>query len=106
MSRSADGLLETCSFAGEIGFSEMRLPLTLSTAGHAIVFALLILLVAEPPPPKPAVTGGIQVVLGQSLSQPQPVVAPEAVSRTADPSIVAGLPPWEVAEPESAVASA
>jgi hypothetical protein len=33
--------------------SGMRPPLTLSTAGHAIVFALLVLLVAEPPPPEP-----------------------------------------------------
>ncbi len=42
----------------------MRLPLTLSTAGHAIVFALLVLLVAEPPPPQPALKGGIPPVAG------------------------------------------
>jgi hypothetical protein len=78
----------------------MRLPLTLSIACHAIVFALLVLLVAEPPPPQPAVKGGIEVVLGQSSSQPQAVLAPEAVSQPADPSTVAAVPPQEVAEPE------
>jgi len=82
--------------------SGMRLPLTLSTAGHAIVFALLVLLVAEPPPQQPAVKGGIEVVLGQSLSQPQAVLATEAVSQPADPSTVAAVPPQEIAEPEPA----
>jgi len=77
--------------------SGMRLPLTLSTAGHAIVFSLLVLLVAEPPPPEPPAKGGIEVVLGQSLSQPQ------AVLSQPDPSTVAGLPPQEIAEPEPAV---
>src|SRR6266850_709679 len=86
--------------------SAMRLPLTLSTAGHAIVFALLVLLVTEPPPPQPAVKGGIEVALGQSLSQPQALLAPETASRPADPSTVAALPPQEIAEPEPVVAAA
>jgi len=81
----------------------MRLPLTLSTAGHAIVFALLMLLVTEPPP-QPPVTGGIEVALGQSLSQPQAVLASEAVGQPADPSTIAALPPQEIAEPEPEVA--
>ena len=80
--------------------SGMRLPLTLSTAGHAVALALLILLVAAPSPPEPIVKGGIEVVLGQSLSQPQTVLAPEAASRPADPSTIAALPPQELAEPE------
>jgi periplasmic protein TonB len=80
--------------------SGMRLPLTLSTGGHAIVFALLFLVVFEPPSPPPAVKGGIEVVLGQSLSQPEAVLTPEAVSEPADPSTVAAIPPQEVAEPE------
>jgi periplasmic protein TonB len=84
---------------------EMRLPLTLSTAGHAIALALLILLVAEPSPPEPPVRGGIEVVLGQSLSQPQAVLAPEAASQPADPSTIAALPPQEIAEPEPVVAA-
>jgi len=83
--------------------SGMRLPLTLSTAGHAIVLTLLILLVAEPSPPEPVVKGGIEVVLGQSLSQPEAVLAPEMASRPADPSSITALPPQETAEPEPAV---
>jgi len=83
--------------------SGIRLPLTLSTAGHAVALALLILLVAEPGPPEPPVTGGIEVVLGQSLSQPEAVLAPEIASRAADPSTIAALPPQEIAEPEPVV---
>ena len=41
--------------------NEMTLPLTMSTAGHAILFALLVLLVTEPPPWQPAVKGGKEV---------------------------------------------
>jgi protein TonB len=83
--------------------SGMRLPLTLSTAGHAIVVALLVLLVAEPSPTEPPVKGGIEVVLGQSLSQPEAVSAPEIASQPADPSTIAALPPQETAEPEPVV---
>jgi periplasmic protein TonB len=83
----------------------MRLPLILSTAGHAILLALLVLLVAEPPPPQSAVKGGIEVVLGQSLSQPQAVLAAEAVSQLADPAVVAVLPAQAIAEPEPLVAA-
>ena len=83
--------------------SGMRLPLTLSTAGHAMVFAVLVLLVTEPAPPQPPVKGGIEVALGQSLSQPQAVLAHEAVGQSADPSTIAALPPQEIAEPEPEV---
>jgi protein TonB len=86
--------------------SGMRLPLTLSTAGHAILLALLVLLVAEPSPPEPIVKGGIEVVLGQSLSQPQAVLAPEAASRPTDPSSIAALSPREITETEPVVAAA
>jgi protein TonB len=85
--------------------SGMRLPLTLSTTGHAIVFALLVLLVAEPPLPQPAVEGGIEVVLGQSLPEPQAAVVPKAVSQPADPPAIAGSPPQETAEPQPSVAA-
>jgi periplasmic protein TonB len=83
----------------------MRLPLTLSTAGHAIVFGVLVLLVTEPPSLKPPVKGGIEVALGESLSQPQAVLAPEAVGQPADPSTIAALPPQEIAEPGPASAT-
>jgi periplasmic protein TonB len=85
--------------------SGMRLPLTLSTAGHASVLALLVLLVADPSPPEPPVKGGIEVVLGQSLSQPQAALAPEAATQPADPSAIAALPPQEIAETEPVVAA-
>src|SRR6516162_2593653 len=86
--------------------SGMRLPLTLSTAGHAIAFVLLVLLVADPSPQEPTVKGGIEVTLGQSLSQPQAVLAPEAASPPADPSAIAALPPQEIAETEPVVTEA
>jgi periplasmic protein TonB len=82
----------------------MRLPLTLSTAGHAVLFALLVLVAAEPSP-QPPVKGGFEVVLGQSSSQSEALLAPEAVSQAADPTTVAALPPQETAEPEPAVGS-
>jgi protein TonB len=85
--------------------SGMRLPLTLSTAGHAVIFALLVLLLAEPAPPQPAVKGGIEVVLGQSLPEPQAAVAPEAVSQPADPPAIAALPPQETTESQPLVAA-
>jgi periplasmic protein TonB len=85
--------------------SGMRLPLTLSTTGHAIVFALLVLLVAEPPLPQPAVKGGIEVVLGQSLPEPQAALAPEAVTQPADPPTISALPPQETAESQPLVAA-
>jgi len=86
--------------------SGMRLPLTLSTAGHASLLALLVLLVAEPSPPDPLVKGGIEVVLGQSVSQPQAGPAPEAPTQAADPSKIAALPPPQIAETEPVVAAA
>jgi protein TonB len=83
----------------------IRLPLTLSTAGHAIVFTLLVLLVAEPHLPEPAVEGGIEVVLGQSLPEPQAALAPEAVSQPADPPTIAASPSQETAESQPLVAA-
>jgi protein TonB len=85
----------------------MRLPLTLSVAGHTSLLALLVLLVADPSPPEPTVKGGgIEVVLGQSLSQPQAVLAPEAATQPADPSAIAALPPQELVETEPVVTEA
>jgi periplasmic protein TonB len=86
--------------------SGIRLPLTLSTAGHVIVLVLLVLLFTEPRPPEPTVKGGIEVVLGQSLAQPQAALAPETASQPADPSTLAPLPPQEIAESEPVVTPA
>src|SRR5262249_2989418 len=84
----------------------MRLPLTVSIAGHASVLALLILLVSDPSPPAPPVRGGIEVVLGQSLSQPQAVLRPEPATQAADPFVIAALPPQETTKTEPVIAAA
>ena len=86
--------------------SGIRLPLILSTVGHATVLALLVLLVVKPSPPELPVKGGIEVALGQSSSQPEAALAPETASQAADPSTVAVLPPQESAEPEPVVTAA
>jgi periplasmic protein TonB len=64
---------------------------------------LLVLLFADTSPPELPIKGGIEVVLGQSLSQPQAVLAPEIASQPADPSTIAALSPQETAEPEPVV---
>jgi periplasmic protein TonB len=52
--------------------SEIRIPLGLSVAGHAVCLALLILLLPAkmPPVPEPLATGGIEVVFA-SLPKPE-----------------------------------
>jgi periplasmic protein TonB len=83
----------------------IRLPLTLSIAGHTILLALLILLAAETRSlPEPPVKSGIEVVLGQSLSEVHTVLAPET-SQPPTPPPITTLPPEETAEPEPAVAA-
>lgn len=70
----------------------MRVPLTLSIAGHTIVLAWLILLAAENPSTVGAAgTSGIEVVLGQSLSEAQTVLAPEVASQPPAPSPLCDL---------------
>ena len=59
----------------------IRLPLTVSIAGHAALLALLILFFAEThPSPKPAVPGGVQVILSQTFEQAQAVPTHETVT--------------------------
>jgi periplasmic protein TonB len=84
----------------------MRLPLTLSISGHAILLGLLILLATKTQPlPEPTTKGGTQIFLGSSVSQPQTVLTPEAANQQAAPSAIATLSPQEIAEPEPAVAA-
>jgi periplasmic protein TonB len=83
----------------------MRLPLTLSIAGHAVLLGLLILVATDARLPEPTTKGGTQIFLGPSFSQAQTVLTPEAASQPAAPSAIATLPPQEVAEPEPAVAT-
>jgi protein TonB len=54
--------------------NEIRLPLGLSVAGHAICLVLLILLLPTsiPPVPEPLATGGMEVVLAQLPKQEEP----------------------------------
>ena len=57
--------------------SEIKLPLGLSIAGHAVLLALLILLLPTklPPVPEPLATGGIEVAFEAAL--PKPEVPPQ-----------------------------
>jgi protein TonB len=90
--------------------SEIRIPLGLSVAGHAVCLALLILLLPTkmPPVPEPLATGGIEVVFAplpkpeepqpptQSEIQPQvetPPPAPEPMPPPLDEPVAAIEPP-------------
>jgi periplasmic protein TonB len=69
--------------------SGIKLPLTLSVAGHAVCVALLILLLGNTPPvPEPLATGGIEVVFA-------PLPKPEEPQ----PPIQAEIPPPQVETP-------
>ncbi|HEY1432826.1 MAG TPA: TonB family protein [Stellaceae bacterium] len=86
--------------------SGIRLPLTLSIAGHTILLALLLLFAAETRlRPEPPMKSGIEVDLGQSLSEAQTVLAPDSASQSPAPSPTATLLPEATAEPEPAVAT-
>ena len=91
--------------SGALALDRIRLPLALSIIGHAAVLALLILFFAEVrPSPKPAVPGGIEVILGQSLQQARAAPAPEMPAQQPPPvvnAIPAKMAP--VKEPESTV---
>jgi len=66
----------------------IKLPLTLSMAGHAVCLALLILLLAEaPPPPEPIAKGGIEVVFQPALPKPEatPLLEPPPQPETPPP---------------------
>jgi protein TonB len=76
--------------------SGIKLPLTLSLAGHAFCLALLIMLFGKAPPlPEPVAKGGIEVVFQPALPKtekaplPEPPVRPET-----------SAPPTEAPPPE------
>ena len=102
--RSAVHLVEACGFVVEIGHNERNAaaadPLDRRPC-HRVGLADSI--GRRTQSAGAHVKGGIEVVLGQSLSQPQAVLAPEMASQPADPSTIAALPPQETAEPEPAV---
>ena len=92
--------------------SGIKLPLTLSVAGHAVCLGLLVLfLSAEPPPlPQPIAKGGIEVVFEPPPPKPEaaapaettpppPEPEPEPVPPPPEPPVVAAEPPPPVPPP-------
>ena len=77
--------------------SEIKFPLGLSAAGHAVCLALLILLLPTkiPPVPEPLATGGIEVVFAP-LPKPEEPAPPQAET---PPPPVETLPPEPVPMP-------
>ena len=86
--------------------SGIKLPLSLSLAGHAVCLTVLVLfLSANPPPlPEPIAKGGIEVVFEQPPPKPEaaplaettpppPEPQPEAVPPPPEPPVVAAEPP-------------
>ena len=81
--------------------SEIRSPLVLSAAGHAICLALLILLVPNtvPPVPEPLATGGIEVVFAPLPKPEEPPIQMEP------PPPPVEIPPPEPPPPDEPVAT-
>jgi len=85
--------------------SGIKLPFTLSLAGHAVCLALLVLfLTGKPPPvPQPTAKGGVEVVFEPppkpeaappaETAPPPPQPEPEAVPPPPEPPVVAAEPP-------------
>jgi protein TonB len=78
--------------------SEIRLPLGLSVAGHAVCLALLIALLPTkiPPVPEPLATGGIEVVFAP-LPKPE---EPPPQAETPPPQVESPPPQVETPPPE------
>jgi len=82
----------------------IKLPLTLSMAGHAVCLALLILLLTKAPPlPEPLAKGGIEVVFQPALPKPEaaPLLEPPPQPETPPPP--AETPPPVLEAPAAAV---
>ena len=86
--------------------SEIKFPLGLSVAGHAVCLALLILLLPTkiPPVPEPLATGGLEVVFAPlpKPEEPQPPVQaqippPQAETPPPEPEPMPPLPDETVA---------
>ena len=85
--------------------SDIRFPLVLSLAGHAVCLALLILLLPTrlPPPPEPLALGGIEVAFAPSLPKPEePPIQAEPPVETPPPQPEPPPPP----APDEPVAAA
>ena len=93
--------------------SGIKLPLTLSVAGHAACLVLLALFLSGKPvpPPQPIAKGGIEVVFEPALPKqeamptpvetppPEPEPQPEAVPPPPEPPVAAAEPPPEPPPP-------
>lgn len=77
--------------------SGIKLPLTLSIAGHALCLALLVAYLSPPPPKvQPATaTGGIEVIFEQAPPKPEPTPISEPEPQPEAPSPPAETPPPE-----------
>ena len=88
--------------------SEIKLPLGLSIAGHAVLLVLLILLLPAktPPVPEPLATGGIEVAFEPALPKPEvpPQQTPPAQVETPPPELEP-VPPPEPPPPDQPVAA-
>ena len=84
--------------------SSIKLPLTLSLAGHAVCLALLVLFLTGKPPPmrEPIAKGGIEVAFEPPPRKPEaappaettpPPPEPEVVPPPPEPPVVAAEPP-------------
>jgi len=83
--------------------NEIRLPLGLSVAGHAVCLVLLILLLPArmPPVPEPLATGGVEVVFAPLPKPPEPSIQPPIQPETLPPQ-TEPLPP-RADEPVAAI---
>jgi len=75
--------------------SEIRLPLGVSVAGHAVCLVLLILLLPArmPPVPEPLATGGVEVVFAPLPKPPEPSIQPPTQPETPPPPEMEPVPP-------------
>ena len=83
--------------------SEIRLPLGVSVAGHAVCLVLLILLLPArmPPVPEPLATGGVEVVFAPLPKPPEPSSQPPTQPETPPPPEMEPVPPPD--EPVAAI---
>ena len=75
--------------------SGIKLPLTLSVAGHAVCLGLLVLFLSAEPPPllQPIAKGGIEVVFEPSPPKPEAAAPAETTPPPPEPPVVAAEPP-------------
>jgi periplasmic protein TonB len=85
--------------------SGLKVPLTLSAAGHAVCLAVVLLFLADPAPPapEPLAKGGIEVVFQPPLPKSEAAPLPEPALQPETPAPPAETPP-PLPEPPSIAA--